>query len=329
MTAALLDGVPGARIPTSAFDPFVAVHELPSRSPAARRRNRPGHSVRGASRTRSEGASSAGDVAGQYLSAESHSGGRRYPDQVDVGWATERLNEWVELAVSARALGGAGGGYTQYPWAHLSDEKVTQLRARHDQTRRIVQRVLTLQQPPQLLAPVVPGRTVDVMTGVVLCQEALGRIRTDAETLDKLGSRAPSLVADQLHEDVWEAAARRWEAGNFSDAVQRAATFLNARIQDETGRHDLSDSELMREVFSLSPPAPRKPRLIWPGVDTDLSVRAMRVGLLSYSQGIFSAIRNITTHSVNEIAPQVALEQLAALSVMARWVDGCELIFAD
>lgn len=67
---------------------------------------------------------------------------------------------------------------------------------------------------------------------------------------------------------------------------------------------------------------------MWPGVDTDLSVRAMRIGLLSYSHGIFSAVRDITTHSVEEIEPQIALEQLSALSVMTRWVDRCELVRA-
>jgi hypothetical protein len=218
---------------------------------------------------------------------------------------------------------------TPKPWGHLADDQITQLRERHDQARRIVRQVLGFERLPDLLSPVVAGQTVDLMDGIVLCQEALGRLRTDVETRDKLGSHAPSLVADQLHPDVWEAASRRWASGNYSDAVQRAATFLNASIQDETGRHDVSDSELMREVFSLAPPTSKKPRLIWPGVDSNLSVRAMRVGILNYSQGVFSTVRNISTHSIEEMSPQIALEQLASLSVLARWVDGCELVVAE
>lgn len=249
---------------------------------------------------------------------------------MDTEWAIERLSEWVKLALAARAIHVSTGGIrTPEPWGSLTNEKVTQLRERHDQVRRIVHQVLGYDRLPDLLSQVVPGRTVNLMSGVVMCQEALGRLQTDVETRGKLGSRAPSLAADQLHPDVWEAASRRWVSGNYSDAVQRAATFLNASIQDLTGRHDVSDSELMREVFSLAPPISNKPRLVWPGVDTNLSVRAMRVGILSYSQGIFSTVRNITTHSIEEMSPQVALEQLAALSVLARWVDECELVVAE
>lgn len=140
------------------------------------------------------------------------------------------------------------------------------------------------------------------------CQEVIGRLQTDSETRQKLGSHAPTISADKLHSDIWSAASRRWDAGNHSDAVQRAATFLNASVQDRTSRHDVSDSELMREVFSLAPPTPGKPRLRWPGDDSNLSVRTMRVGMLNYPQGIFGAIRNTATHSVSEIPQQVDAE---------------------
>jgi hypothetical protein len=38
------------------------------------------------------------------------------------------------------------------------------------------------------------------------------------------------------------------------------------------------------------------------------------------------AIRNIVTHRHEQPDPQTALEQLAALSVLARWVDEADVL---
>ncbi|MFF2275582.1 TIGR02391 family protein [Agromyces sp. NPDC058126] len=137
--------------------------------------------------------------------------------------------------------------------------------------------------------------------GIRDAEYALGKLRTDAETDAILGSNGPSMNVDALHPLVWGAASQRWDAGHYSDAVQRAATFLNAHVQDMTDRRDVSDSELMREAFSLSAPGARKPRLWWPGNDSDLTVKSMRVGILNLSQGVFSAIRNPATHSTEDM----------------------------
>jgi len=58
-------------------------------------------------------------------------------------------------------------------------------------------------------------------------------------------------------------------------------------------------------------------------------VKAMRAGLLQFSQGCFMAIQNPVTHSTRETAAQEALEQLAILSTLARWIDGCDLVEAE
>lgn len=247
---------------------------------------------------------------------------------MDTDWAIARLESWIRDALAARIIETSSTTHrrTTYSFGWTTDAKVVALRAQHDQVRRIVHRLLGLNVLPDLLKAHVNGESVELLAGVVLCQEALGRVRTDAETRAKLGSTAPTMTADNLHPDIWGAASKRWASGNYSDAVQRAATFLNASIQDVTGRHDISDSELMREAFSPSPPTPGKPRLRWPGDNDNLSVRAMRVGILNFSQGLFSAVRNIATHSVEELPRQIAMEQLAALSVLARWVDGCQLV---
>lgn len=244
---------------------------------------------------------------------------------METPWVIERLESWIEQAESARRTGNPHSSDKKYTFGYQHDPKMIALRAQHDQVRRIVAKVLRLKQAPILLRKIGTNEAFDLVDGIIVCREALGRVRTDAETREKLGSTAPVMAADRLHPEVWVAAARRWEAGNYSDAVQRAATYLNANIQDLTGRHDISDSELMKQVFSLSPATEGKQRLRWPGDGDNLSVKTMRVGILNYAQGLFSTVRNIATHSTSELTEQVALEQLSAISVLARWVDECEL----
>lgn len=200
------------------------------------------------------------------------------------------------------------------------------LKGREDQTRRVVSRVNGLSQLPNILPSRSGSNAVEIDDGVGICKYALGRLRSDMETRSKLGSAAPAMSADALHPVIWSEAEVRWSAGHYLDAVQRAATFLNAHIQDLTGRHDVSDSQLMSEVFSLSDPAIGKPRLRWPGKSTDLTVKAMRTGILNFAQGVYSAIRNPATHSTSELERQEALEQLATLSTLARWVDRCDVL---
>ena len=45
--------------------------------------------------------------------------------------------------------------------------------------------------------------------------------------------------------------------------------------------------------------------------------------------GCAQGIRNPQTHPSDDITEQEALEQLAALSVLARWVDECDVVSVD
>jgi hypothetical protein len=55
-------------------------------------------------------------------------------------------------------------------------------------------------------------------------------------------------------------------------------------------------------------------------IDTYKSVQR---GAMALAEGIYAGIRNPFNHeSPEDIDEQIALEYLAALSVLARWVDG-------
>lgn len=237
---------------------------------------------------------------------------------MDVERAIEVLEWWVDTA--KRASGGYDGALSPQSPGFKA------LQAREDQTRRVLAAVQGSSVLPDLLVGALYEDEYYVGSGIREAEYALGKLRTDSETRAILGSQAPTMKADALHPIIWQAASKHWEVGHFSAAVQRAATMLNADIQDRVGRHDVSDTVLMQQTFSDKAPESDKPRLRWPGADSDLTVKAMRQGILNLSQGVFLAIRNPVTHSTEDMERQEALEQLATLSILARWIDRCELV---
>jgi hypothetical protein len=46
---------------------------------------------------------------------------------------------------------------------------------------------------------------------------------------------------------------------------------------------------------------------------------------MAYAEGCYAAIRNPVAHSEGELPEDEGLEQLAVLSVLARWVDQAQL----
>jgi hypothetical protein len=119
---------------------------------------------------------------------------------------------------------------------------------------------------------------------------------------------------------VLEAARQDWGHGKWRDAVANAAAKLNKYTQDRLGRHDLADSALMSEAFSPDDPKVGKPRLRCPGNPESETIRSMQKGAQLLAMGAMMAIRNPAVHWTGNGNPASAGEQLAALSVIARWV---------
>lgn len=246
---------------------------------------------------------------------------------MDEAWVKERLEWWIENARAARVTSySSSRGNETYGFTYETNDRYQALRDASAQTHSIIARVLNRNEVPSLLKR--SDKAYWVEEGIEFAEHALAVVNTRSETREKLGTTAPTMKADALHPIIWQAASGRWKSGHYSDAVQRAATALSGHVKDLTGRYELGDSELVAQAFSLAPPQEGKPRLRWPGNDDDLTVRSMRVGILNMSQGVFAAIRNTTTHSTADLPKQEALEQLATLSLLARWIHQCELASA-
>ncbi len=192
----------------------------------------------------------------------------------------------------------------------------------------VVKRIL------QAIDPAIGAKVnIDQMAGVAMArnevQRGLGLLGDMEELSRRLTPDAPVLIADRLHPWVWEAARTFWDSSHFRAAVHAASAAINAHAQDKIGRRDVADDKLIQECFSSDAPGIGRPRLRVPGEASDQTVQSRQRGALSFGVGCFFAIRNPAAHGVDEMPEQEALEQLAALSVLARLIDECTIETVD
>jgi len=153
---------------------------------------------------------------------------------------------------------------------------------------------------------------------------AIGVHTIGAEARERMRPDSPDLAADQFHPWVWEAAAPMWEAGSTQEAVNAAARSVNARLRQKLNRHDVSEVALCREAFNLKDPEGGRPRLRFPGDRNTDTWKSRQEGAMNLGAGCYMGIRNPAVHEDGlDLPEQVALEQLAAFSVLARWIDEC------
>jgi hypothetical protein len=156
-------------------------------------------------------------------------------------------------------------------------------------------------------------------------KRAIAQLERQEELRERLGDNAPTLDAAHLHPWIWEGARSLWQSQHLREAVRAAAVKLNAETQNKLAVRDVSETALFQMAFSADEPAPSKPRLRLPEDDGGKTALSVRRGIMAFAEGCFSAIRNPTSHDVQEELPEnEALEQLAAFSVLARWVERAE-----
>ncbi len=157
----------------------------------------------------------------------------------------------------------------------------------------------------------------------IRAREAL--LRAD-EVRKNLGEDAPDLSAAALHPWIWSGASSLWQSGHYREAVEGAIKKLNAETQNKVRRRDVSETDLFKQAFSMDEPKPGKARLRRMKDDGSDTYKSVQRGAMSLAEGVFAGIRNPLSHEVDhEFSEQEALEYLAALSVLARWVDKSEV----
>lgn len=153
-------------------------------------------------------------------------------------------------------------------------------------------------------------------------QRAIVDIERSGEIAEKLGDTGPKMAAAGMHPWIWDAARSLWQSGHFRQAVTAAAVKVNAEAQNKIGRRDISETDLFKQALSTSEASEAAPRLRLADDDGGRSAQSIRRGVMAYAEGCFAAIRNPASHDLlDDLSEAEALEQLAAFSLLARWID--------
>lgn len=161
-----------------------------------------------------------------------------------------------------------------------------------------------------------------------LASRAKVALERQAELAEKLGDNAPDMDAANLHLWAWENGRSYWNTGHYHQAVMQAAIRINAETQAKLGRMDVSETALSNEAFSLNPPKTDAPRLRLAEDDGGRTYENLHRGARAFAEGLYAAIRNPGMHAPEKVAggeEQLCLEQLAAFSLLARWVDQADV----
>ena len=140
-------------------------------------------------------------------------------------------------------------------------------------------------------------------------------------TTDKeiLGSESPALAVRGLHPWIREAAMNLWDNGHYKQAVENAWNNLVRHTQNKTGSKS-TGTKLYSNLFKGNSKDDRP--LGFPEISQETEDwKSAHQGAHHYGMGCALRIRNLTAHTTDKLDEQKALEYLAALSVLARWVD--------
>lgn len=232
---------------------------------------------------------------------------------MNVDWAIAELDKFIEQTVMRN---GSGDGFiTSADYTAAPDAEVTRQAPIVEQIlNRVIPRWRT-----DVPATSANNRWSRHREAAIRAREQLVR---EEEIRENLGENAPKLSAVELHPWVWSGAKSLWLSGHFREAVEGAIKKLNAETQNKVGRRDVSETDLFKQAFSLDDPKAGRARLRRMKADGSDTYRSVQRGAMNLAEGVFAGIRNPLSHEADqELSEQEALEYLASLSVLARWVD--------
>lgn len=138
------------------------------------------------------------------------------------------------------------------------------------------------------------------------------------------GPAGPALSAVRLHPWVWNAAVDLWRNQHYKDAVFRASAAIEKQLQLKLDRGDLSGQALYQEAFGINEGHRLRFQHVRENTDDgkqSLDWKSAHLGAMHYGIGCAMGIRNPLAHGTEVLNEHAALERLAALSILARWVE--------
>ena len=137
------------------------------------------------------------------------------------------------------------------------------------------------------------------------------------------GPQGPTLEAIGFHPWVWNAAVDLWNDGHYCEAVSSAANAIEKQARIKVGGRNLKGYTLYGELFASKDRS--KHRLVFSEFDKESdNWTSAHNGARHYGMGCHLRIRNLLVHGAVDVGEQAGLEYLAALSLLARWIDSAE-----
>jgi len=131
-----------------------------------------------------------------------------------------------------------------------------------------------------------------------------------------------------LHPIVLEAATQLVKDGHHRQAVESAARAVEQQLRTKLKASGSTGSKLV-DAFSAQEPKAMKARLRFTAFEAGSdSWKNAQEGALHFGKGCFMRLRNLYSHHIDPSEAEAA-EALAAFSLLARWVDEAEPVFAS
>lgn len=238
--------------------------------------------------------------------------------KLDPEWAIEEINKF--LHVTAQVVPQTGPGIVYFGTVMRGAE--TEASALAHVVEKILDRVLPGWAKDR------PKKDEEYDWLRDQASRAKAALQRSAELTEKLGDNTPDMDAANLHPWAWENGKSYWNTGHYHQAVMQAAIRINAETQAKLSRMDLSETALFNEAFSLDAPKVGTPRLRLAKDDGGKTYQNLHRGARAFADGLYTAIRNPGMHTpppADGGEEQLALEQLAAFSLLARWVDQADV----
>lgn len=179
-------------------------------------------------------------------------------------------------------------------------------------------------------SPKAPLAPRDIRMTTANVKGRLGSMLIDAKAASD--SSLPSFSPAQLHPVIWAGAAAHWTTHQYRVAVREAAEGLTVHWKQKLERNDVDDTVFWQQTLSAGEATVGKPKLSWPGPIDDKTAKSMRGGLEPLAKalnalatGLNLTVRNVTTHTRDELTEQQAMERLAAYSFLAQLLDQCRI----
>lgn len=242
--------------------------------------------------------------------------------QMNREWAIEKLKAFL---VTAKVTYVPDAPNTIGFWGYKFDRPKAEVQAAAQIVEQILDRVL----PDWRSAEWEEAKRQPMWRHREAAHRAIALLEAEQELQENLGSGAPQLDASTLHSWVWGSVQGLWSSGHFREAVGAAARAVNAQAQAKLERRDASEAKLLSDAFSTNPPTPGHPRLRLCENDGGDTFKNRHDGAGNFARGVYAAIRSPIAHEEDEeLEENEALEQLAAFSVLARWVDSAAVVKA-